>query len=250
MPAPTRLLPARRRTKFGAMSVSPWSRSPVSRRSWAGSLTLAGIGLLLAGTWMTQGTGASPTGPGDWPDLVYSVLIDCSGVDLRQAGTRADYTIVGISERGEEVSFTPDAADTRRLTPEDCRRGVPPFSPSAALPDSSRIRRFQVALVPGRRSDDALFLDSLQLTLTGPQVADSMAWDVDGGDGWCLSEDPGDARGVWRGRIYDGRCYPCLEFSLLPQVEGDSIVDGDWRHTAAPGYAECVPADAGTAPAG
>lgn len=197
---------------------------------------------------MKEGSGASPTAPVGRADLVYSVLIDCSGVDIRHSGTRADYTIVGLSVHGEEISFAPEAADARRLTREDCRRGVPPFSPSEALADTSRIRRFQIALVPGRRTDDALFLDSLQLTLTGPQVADSMAWDVDGGDGWCLSEDPGDARGAWQGRVYDGRCYACLEFSLLPQAEGDSIVDGDWRHTAAPGYTECVTADAGTAP--
>jgi len=173
--------------------------------------------------------------------LTYTVVIDCSHGAIRREGTRARYTIIGVSEDGEEVPFTVDSTDMRRLTETDCRRGVAPFTPLEPLPDTVRIRRFQIALVGGRASSDALYLDSLQLTLAGPAVADSIAWDVDGGSGWCLSEDPGDGRGDWRHYLYDDRCSPCLEFSLVPLVEGDSIVDGDWRGTATPGYAECLP---------
>jgi len=127
----------------------------------------------------------------------------------------------------------------RRLTTDDCRRGVAPFTTLEPLPDTVRIRGFRLSLVGGGVRRDALFLDSLQLNLASPAVADSLAWDVDGGKGWCISHDPGDAGGDWRQWVYDERCYPCLEFSLLPRVEGDSIVDGEWTRSAAPGYGEC-----------
>ena len=114
-----------------------------------------------------------------------------------------------------------------------------PFTTHEPLPDTVRIRRFRIGLVVGRATSDALFLDSLQLTLRGPAVADSIAWDVDGGSGWCLSEDPNDASGDWRHWVYDGRCYPCLQFSVLPRFEGDSVIEGEWGETAAPAYGEC-----------
>ena len=171
--------------------------------------------------------------------LNYSIAIDCEHGAIRSEGTQSAYEIVGVSAGGEEFSFTPDSTDMRRLTVSDCRRGVAPFTTREALPDSVRIRRFRIGLIGGRARQDALFLDSLQLTLGGPSVADSLAWDVDGGKGWCISHDPGDADGRWRHWTYDGRCYPCLEFSVLPRVDGDSIIDGNWRETAAPGYGEC-----------
>jgi hypothetical protein len=174
------------------------------------------------------------------PDTVsYSIAIDCAHGAIRREGTATMYQIVGVSDNGEEYSFTPDSTDMRRLTGNDCRYGVAPFTTSEALSDSVRIRRFRIGLIGGQYREDALFLDSLQLTMRGPLIADSLAWDVDGGSGWCISHDPDDARGEWRHWVYDGQCYPCLEFSLLPRVEGDSIIDGEWKETAAPGYGEC-----------
>ena len=183
-----------------------------------------------------------------WPDaagaqqsdtLNYFIAIDCEHGAIRGEGTQTAYEIAGVSASGEVFSFTPDSTDMRRLTGGECRHGVAPFTTVEALPDSVRIRRFRIGLIGGGVRQDALFLDSLQLTLGGPSVADSLAWDVDGGKGWCISHDPGDADGDWRDWVYDGRCYPCLEFSVLPRVEGDSIIDGHWKETAAPGYGEC-----------
>jgi len=185
------------------------------------------------------------TAPAQQPDTVsYSIAIDCSHGAIRREGTATRYEIIGVSESGEEYSFTPDSTDMRRLTGNDCRYGVAPFTTSEVLPDSVRIRRFRIGLIGGQVRRDALFLDSLQLTMRSPVVTDSLAWDVDGGAGWCISHDPGDASGDWRHWVYDGQCYPCLEFSVLPRVEGDSIVDGEWKETAAPGYGEC-PAEEG-----
>lgn len=175
------------------------------------------------------------------PDTVsYSIVIDCEHGAIRSEGTQAPYEIIGVSESGEEYSFTPDSTDMQRLTGDDCRHGVRPFTTFEALPDSVRIRRFRIGLIGGQVRRDALFLDSLQFTMMGPAVADSLAWDVDGGKGWCISHDTGDASGDWRHWVYDEQCYPCLEFSVLPMVEGDSIVDGDWKETAAPGYGACL----------
>ena len=183
------------------------------------------------------------------PDTVsYSIAIDCEHGAMYREGTQAMYEIVGVSESGEEFSFTPDSTDMRRLTGSSCRRGIVPFTTGEALPDSVRIRRFRIGLVGGRARSDALYLDSLQLTLRSPAVADSLAWDADGGKGWCLSDDPNDGSGGWRPWVYDERCYPCLEFSLLPAAEGDSIVDGDWKETAAPGYGECSASEDETLP--
>lgn len=171
----------------------------------------------------------------------YTVTIDCDHGAIRREGTQATYEIVGLSEGGEEYSFTPDSADMRRLTGRDCRRGVRPFTTAEPLPDSVHIRRFRIEFVEGgSHVNDALYLDSLQLTLGSPALADSLAWDVDGWDGWCVSGDPQDAVGSWREYLFEPRCYPCLEFSLLPAVEGEPIVDGAWRETAVPGYSECL----------
>jgi hypothetical protein len=183
------------------------------------------------------------------PDTVnYSVAIDCAHGAIYREGTQATYEIVGESASGEEFSFTPDSADMRRLTGDDCRRGVVPFTTLEVLPDSVHIRRFRIGLVGGRATSDALYLDSLQLTLRSPAVADSLAWDVDGGKGWCISRDPGDASGDWRHWVYDEQCYPCLVFSVLPRVEGDSVIDGEWKETAAPGYEECPAPEEETPP--
>lgn len=179
---------------------------------------------------------------GQAPDTInYTVTIDCAHGAIRREGTAAAYTITGLSVNGEEVPFTADSLDMNRLTESDCRRGVVPFTTREPLPDTVRIRRFQIALAGSRRVSDALYLDSLQVSLGGPAVADSIAWDVDGGRGWCLSSDPADGSGGWRHYLFDASCSPCLEFSLVPSVEGDSIVDGDWRNTAVPAYAECLP---------
>ena len=193
--------------------------------------------LLIVGPFLLVGPGAALA---QQPDTVsYSIAIDCAHGAIRREGTATSYEIVGVSESGEEFSFTPDSTDMRRLTGDDCRHGVAPFTTFEALPDSVRIRRFRIGLIGGQVRQDALFLDSLQLTMRGPLVADSLAWDVDGGKGWCISHDPDDASGDWRHWVYDGQCYPCLEFSVLPRIEGDSIVDGAWKETAAPGYGEC-----------
>lgn len=197
--------------------------------------------LLIVGPFLLVRPG---TAPAQQPDTVsYTIAIDCAHGAIRSEGTATPYEIVGVSESGEEYSFTPDFTDMRRLTGDDCRYGIRPFTTLEALPDSVRIRRFRIGLIGGQVRRDALFLDSLQLTMRGPLIADSLAWDVDGGSGWCISHDPDDGRGDWRHWVYDGQCYPCLEFSVLPRVEGDSIVDGDWKDTAVPGYGECPAAD-------
>jgi len=183
------------------------------------------------------------------PDTVsYSIAIDCAHGAIRREGTQATYEIVGVSETGEEFSFMPDSTDMRRLTERDCRDGVIPFTTREVLPDTVHIWRFRIGLIGRRATSDALYLDSLQLTLRSATIADSLAWDVDGGSGWCLSEDPDDASGDWRHWVYDGRCYPCLQFSVLPSVEGDSIIDGAWNETAAPGYGECPAEEEETPP--
>ena len=199
--------------------------------------------------------GAAPAQVAD--TVSYVVAIDCHHGAILHEGTRAEYTLVGVSETGIEYSFTPDSADMRRLTVGDCRRGIRPFTTAEPLPASVRIRRIRIEFVGGRDANDALYLDSLQLTLGSATVRDSIAWDVDGWDGWCVSAETDDADGSWREYLYEPRCYPCLEFSVLPAVEGEPIVDGRWRETAVPGYSECLPLDpeagegpgaAGTAP--
>jgi len=166
----------------------------------------------------------------------YFVDIDCSARGITNDGTRSFYTIVGLSEEGEEISFTEDDADKQRLTNTDCLDGVPSFTLS--LPDSVTIRGFRIELL-GQYMDDALFLDSLGFAMVGPDIEDAMGWDEDGREGWCLSAAPDDRRGDWRGRIYEDVCFPCLEFILIPAREDDPIVDGNWRRTAFPGYSEC-----------
>ena len=113
---------------------------------------------------------------------------------------------------------------------------MPSFTLS--LPDSVTIRGFRIELL-GQYMEDALFLDSLEFAMIGPDIEDAMGWDEDGREGWCLSAAPNDRRGDWRGRIYEDVCFPCLEFSVVPLREDNPIVDGDWRHTAFPGYSEC-----------
>lgn len=201
--------------------------------------------LLALGCLLVHPGAAAPQQP---DALTYSIAIDCAHGAIHREGTQARYAIVGVSESGEEFSFTPDSTDTRRLTGDDCRHGVVPFTTLEPLPDTVSIHRFRIELVGRRATSDALYLDSLQLTLASPVVADSLAWDVDGGKGWCLSQDPGDASGDWRHWVYDEQCYPCLEFSLLPRVEGDSIIDGQWKETAAAGFGECPAADEETPP--
>jgi hypothetical protein len=174
---------------------------------------------------------------GQVPDTVhYFVDIDCSARGITNDGTQSLYNIIGLSDDGEEISFTENDLDKQRLTNSDCLDGVPSFFLS--LPDSVRIRTFRIELL-GQHMDDALFLDSLEFAMLGPDVEDAMGWDVDGKEGWCLSAAPNDRSGDWRGRIYEDICFPCLEFSIVPLREDEPIVDGDWRRTAFPGYAEC-----------
>jgi hypothetical protein len=171
----------------------------------------------------------------------YFIDVDCSARGITNDGTQSLYNIIGLSEEGEEISFTENDLDKQRLTNADCQEGVPSFYVS--LPDSVRIRAFRIELL-GQHMDDALFLDSLEFAMIGPDVEDAMGWDEDGREGWCLSATPHDRRGDWRGRIYEDVCFPCLEFTVAPLREDDPIVDGDWRRTAFPGYAECpVPDD-------
>ena len=176
---------------------------------------------------------------GQDPDgVTYWLDIDCAHRGTLNEGTRSLYSITGISDDGEEYSFLSEDADERRLREQDCLAGVAPFAVS--LPGAVRLRYVRIELLNGQYMDDALFLDSLQLTVSGPDLEDSIAWGVDGGDGWCLSADPEDSGRDWQGMVYDNRCYPCLEFSLIPAAaDGEPVVYGDWRRTALPAYSEC-----------
>lgn len=180
--------------------------------------------------------------PGQDPDEVtYWLEIDCARRGILNEGTRSFYSIVAFSDDDEAYSFSSDDTDDRRLTEQDCLDGVAPFVIS--LPETENIRHIRIELLNGQYMDDALFLDSLQLMLTGPEIEDSMGWGVDGGDGWCLSVDPDDSGRDWRGAVYDDECYPCLEFSLIPRTDEQPIVDGNWRRTALPAYSECAAVD-------
>lgn len=176
------------------------------------------------------------------PDVTYTLQIDCAQRGILNEGTRAPYSIVGVSDDGEVHSFTPEEVDRHRLTERDCLDGVAPFTLTGPFHGPRRITRFVIefeALV-GRRAHDALLLDSLQFTLTTPDFEDSMGWDEDGGDAWCLSAGPDDGPRDWRGKLFDGVCFPCIEFRLIPTADDSPIIDGDWRGTALPGYAECA----------
>ena len=181
--------------------------------------------------------------PGQDPDdVTYWLDIDCAHGGILHEGTRSLYSIVGISDEGEEYSFSSDDADARRLTELDCLRGVAPFTVSLSGP--AKMRHIRIELLDGQYMDDALFLDFLKLTVAGPELEDSIIWGVDGGDGWCLSADPDDSRRTWRGIVYDDQCYPCLEFSLISVTpDKQPIIDGDWSRTALPAYSECPMAD-------
>ena len=176
---------------------------------------------------------------GQDPDVVtYQLDIDCSRPRTLNEGTRSHYAIVGISDDGEEFSFISDDADDQRLREQDCASGVTQFGVS--VPGLVKIRHIRIELLDGQYMDDALFLDSLQLTIAGPDLEDSIGWGTNGGDGWCLSIDPDDIGGQWRGNVYDNQCYPCLEFSLIPAAPDEApIVDGDWSGTALPAYSDC-----------
>ena len=174
----------------------------------------------------------------DLDEFTYWLDIDCARRGILNEGTRSLYSIVGISDDGEEYTFSSDDADDRRLTEQDCRSGVDPFAVSLSEP--VRMRHIRIELLDGPYMDDALFLDFLRLTVAGPDLEDSIEWDVDGGAGWCLSADPDDSRRQWRDNVYDDQCYPCLEFSLIPVASDEQpIIDGDWTGTALPAYSEC-----------
>lgn len=176
--------------------------------------------------------------------VVYTLDLDCSARGILNEGTNSLYSIVGIAESGSIFPFTREDADMARLTEADCSAGVAPFTVTGTFEGPERLLAIQIELLPGDAADDALYLDWVQLALDGPDLEDFIVWDVDGGLGWCLSADPADRRGDWRGRVHDRRCYPCLQFSLLPVGAGDeSIVEGDWRRTARPVYAECYAGD-------
>lgn len=178
----------------------------------------------------------------DLAEFTYWLDIDCGRRGILNEGTRSLYSIVGILDDGEEYSFTPDDPDDRRLTEEDCRNGVAPFTVS--LPEPVNMRHIRIELLEGQYMDDALFLDFLRFTVRGPDLEDSIEWDVDGGAGWCLSADADDSQRQWRENVYDDQCYPCLEFSLIPSTtDGQPIIDGDWVETALPAYSECPSAD-------
>lgn len=176
--------------------------------------------------------------------VTYTLDLDCSARGILSEGTKSPYSIVGISENGWISPFTRDEADMARLTEADCREGVAPFTLAGSFEGERRLLAVQIELLPGQHVNDALYLDWVQLAVDGPELEDFMVWDTDGGRGWCLSGDPGDRGGDWRGRVHDGRCYPCLQFSLVPLGSGDeSIVDGAWQRTARPGYSECYAAE-------
>lgn len=201
-----------------------------------GSLTLAAACLFTPQAGHGQDTD-------DVPDRVtYWLDIDCARRGTVSEGTRSLYSIVGISDDEQEYSFISDDADAQRLREQDCLNGVAPFAVSVEGP--VKLRHIRIELLNGQYQDDALYLDSLQLTVAGPDLDDSFAWGVDGGDGWCLSADPDDSRRDWSGIVYDGQCYPCLEFSLIPRGPDEQpIVDGDWKGTALPAYSECFAVD-------
>ncbi len=175
-------------------------------------------------------------------EFTYWLEIDCARRGILSEGTRSLYSIVGISEDGEEYSFISDEVDDRRLTEQDCRSGVAPFAVS--LPESVKMRHIRIELLEGPYMDDALFLDFLRFTITGADLEDSIEWDVDGGAGWCLSSNADDSQRRWRDNVYDDQCYPCLEFSLIPSTPDEQpIIDGDWTGTALPAYSECPVAE-------
>jgi hypothetical protein len=178
-------------------------------------------------------------------DIVYVLEIDCAHRGSLNEGTRAVYSIVGISDDGEEHSFTPEDADTNRLTEADCLGGVAPFELSGPFRGEKRIGVILIELLNGQYATDALVLDSLQLTLVGLDIEDSMGWDENEGKGWCLSFDSNDSRRDWGRMVYDDECFPCLEFSLVaPSEDGPPVIDGDWKNTALPAYGECPPVEA------
>lgn len=207
--------------------------SMTKRRQIAlGSFALAAAGLSMS----------PEAASGQDTDVVtYRLDIDCNHRRALNEGTRSIYSIVGISDDGEEFSFVSDDADAQRLGDQDCATGVAPFAVSVSGP--ARIRHIRIELLDGQFMDDALFLDSLQLTVAGPDLNDSIGWGTAGGDGWCLSMDPDDIRGHWRDIVYDSQCYPCLEFSLIPVADESPIVDGDWSGTALPAYSDCPAVD-------
>jgi hypothetical protein len=202
------------------------------RRTALGSFAVAAACLLTPQTGRGQ----------DTDDVTYWLDIDCSRRGTVSEGTRSLYSIVGISDDEQEYSFISNDADARRLREQDCLNGVVPFAVSLAGP--GRLRHIRIELLNGQYQDDALYLDSLQLTVAGPDLEDSFGWDVDGGYGWCLSADPDDSRRDWSDIVYDGQCYPCLEFSLIPRAPDEQpIVDGNWKGTALPAYSECFAVD-------
>lgn len=176
------------------------------------------------------------------PDVTYTLELDCSQRGIIGEGTRAPYSISGVSDDGEIHSFTPEEGDRNRLTERDCLDGVAPFTLTGPFHGPRRVSRFVIefdALV-GRQARDALLIDSVGFTMTTPDFEDSMGWDEDAGDAWCLSGDSADAPRDWRGRLFDGVCYPCIEFRLIPASEDSPVLDGDWNATALPGYADCA----------
>jgi hypothetical protein len=181
----------------------------------------------------------------DADEFTYWLEIDCFRSGFSNEGTRSDYMITGTSDDGVDYAFNYEEPDAQRLTDRNCVSGVAPFTVS--FPERVSLRHIRIELLEGQFMDDALFLDFLHLAVVGPDLEDSIEWGANGADGWCLSADPDDSGGRWRGLVYDDVCYPCLEFSLVPITSDEQpIIDGDWSGTAVAVYSECPLAEGST----
>lgn len=72
--------------------------SSTSSARFCAALAIAALGLL------ARPTNASAQEP---PDVTYTIEIDCSQRGIIGEGTRARYSIVGVSDDGTVSSFTP-----------------------------------------------------------------------------------------------------------------------------------------------
>lgn len=131
----------------------------------------------------------------------YSVDIDCDVTGVENEGTGNQLMISYLNAQGETLGLSWFHEDTNAPILPICRD----------MEEETLVQGIPTTLEIRTTGSDAALLDQIYVYRDGLQVkvlGDSNA------SGWCLSTDPGDANGNWRGHIFQNECRTTWRFDL------------------------------------
>ncbi len=131
----------------------------------------------------------------------YSVDIDCDVTGVENEGTGNQLMISYLNAQGETLGLSWFHEDTNAPVLPICRD----------MEEETLVQGVPTTLEIRTTGSDAALLDQIYVYRDGVQVK---VLGESNSSGWCLSTDPGDANGNWRGHIFQNECRTVWQFDL------------------------------------